>query len=260
MGQPIEQSPAALSLRESRAFGDRLISNARGSGKRAVFSVDEETGEVLIGGAEDTGLRQAAEQAANGAQIKIRFDPSLQIVETDNAIAGEEFNGDGTTTESNVCTTGFAVYNVTYGITTAGHCQNAPADFNIYTNTRYGSGNKLTFKAEYKSGTDVQWHGLAETNDQTAPYYWNGSYSTAIETSLRRQSLPDMACANSAGSRNGIAVRRELQFETATTAMACSIPYPEASTWLWKVTVGGPSSMDKPPMAGSTGEARSIRT
>lgn len=185
VGKPIEQSSAVLSLRESRALGDRLISAVRGSGKRAVFSVDEETGEVVIGGADDPALRQAAEQAANGAQIRIRFDPSLEIIETNNAIAGEEFNGDGTTTEPNGCTTGFAVQNVTYGITTAGHCQNAPAEFNIYANTSYGSGDKLSFKAEYKNGTDVQWHGLAETDDQTAPYYWNGSYSTAIASSYK---------------------------------------------------------------------------
>lgn len=185
VGRPIEQFPAVLSTREGRALGDRLISNARGLGKRAVFSVDEETGDVVIGGPEDAALRQAAEQAANGASIKIRFDPALRIIETNNAIAGEEFNGDGTTSEPNGCTTGFAVQNVTYGITTAGHCQNAPAEFNIYTNTTYGSGNKLTFKAEYKSGTDVQWHGLASTSDQTAPYYWNGSQSVAIASSYK---------------------------------------------------------------------------
>lgn len=185
VGKPIEQSPAVMSLREARAFGDRLVTRARASGKRAVFSVDEKTGDVVIGGAEDPALREAAQQAAQGIAIKVRFDPSLQIVETNNAIAGEEFNGDGTTTESNGCTTGFAVQNVTYGITTAGHCQNAPAEFNIYTNTTYGSGDKLTFKAEYKNGTDVQWHNLAETNDQTAPYYWNGTQSIAIASSYK---------------------------------------------------------------------------
>ena len=186
VGHQIEQGTAVISRADERAFADRFGAQVRGAAKRAVFSFDEETGEVVIGGPEDPAVRRMAEQAAAGLSLKIRFDTSLGIVEADYSIAGQAFNGDGTATEDNVCTTGFSVASASvYGTTTAGHCQNTPAEFNAYMNTSYGSGRRLAFKQEWKSGTDLQWHTPSVAGDQPGPYYWNGTQSIAIANSYQ---------------------------------------------------------------------------
>lgn len=186
IGQPIEQGTAVLAKADEKAFADRFTGKVRGSNKRAVFTVDEESGEVVIGGADDPALRQAAEEAAEGLPIKVRFDPGLTIIETDYAIAGQAFNGDGTSTEDNVCTTGFSVVSGgIYGTSTAAHCQNTPAEFNAYMNTSYGTGRRLAFRQEWKSGTDVQWHTPSVAGDQPGPYYWNGTQSIAIASTYQ---------------------------------------------------------------------------
>ena len=185
IGRAIEQGTAMMSMADSSGFRGRMASVVRGQGKRAVFSVDEETGEVTIGGPEDASLRKAAEQSANGLTIKVTFDPTLDIVETTYAIAGQEFNGDGSAAEFAGCTTGFSVQNVVYGTTTAGHCQNTPAQFNTGTNSTYGAGRPLVFKQEWKTNTDVQFHTLSSTSDEPAPYYWDGTKSVGITSSYK---------------------------------------------------------------------------
>jgi hypothetical protein len=188
--QPVEIGTAALSQRDERQFSGRFIAALRSAGKSgAWFQVDPVSGAVNIGANEDATLRRAAEDAGQGLPIKVGFDPTLKVEETTYAVAGQEWNASqGTSSEPNGCTTGFSVYTGGYYTTTAGHCSNYRAEFNIYTDTSYGSpgGNGITYVNQYRqNGVDVQWYAIAEAGDETSPHYWNGSYSTGITGSFK---------------------------------------------------------------------------
>jgi len=198
MSEYVEVAPAAMSRKDEREFGDRLLADLRQTGHQHIdFTIDPENGTVSLGTTEDAALKALVEATGGSLVHKVLFEPDMTFDLTAYAIAGEAWNapyGDNA-----LCTTGFSVYSsgfAAYGTTTAGHCDiNSPAEFNPYMDTLYGDGNgrSLVFRRQWigpgadGSGLDIQFHTLGLSGDQPGPYYWNGNQSVPVAHSAAVQ-------------------------------------------------------------------------